>query len=131
MLLASFASAMVTIGLMIYDYRKYKQSKSKDTEKSSKSKYQNPKILLTGGPYFNLLYSCGGKSEGINCIFHSFKSISAPVFIVPEAATIIGTAGLTLDLSQFKPRQIELFQIYLMRLQYNLEEIITSIANHL
>jgi hypothetical protein len=51
--------------------------------------------------------------------------------IVPEAATIIGSAGLTLDLSQFKPRQIELFQIYLMRLQYNLEEIVMDIASYL
>ena len=53
------------------------------------------------------------------------------MFIVPEAATIIGSAGLTLDLSQFKPRQIELFQIYLMRLQYNLEEIVMDIAGSL
>ena len=53
------------------------------------------------------------------------------MFIVPEAATIIGTAGLTLDLSQFEPRQIELFQIYLMRLQYNLEEIVLNIATQL
>jgi len=57
--------------------------------------------------------------------------MAAPVFIVPEAATIIGTAGLTLDLSQFQPRQIELFQIYLMRLQYNLEEIVLNIATQL
>jgi hypothetical protein len=50
---------------------------------------------------------------------------------VPEAATIIGTAGITLDLSRFRPRQIELFQIYLMKLQYNLEEIVLSIASNL
>lgn len=84
-----------------------------------------------GRAVHNFLFSCGGKSEGINCIYHSFKRIAAPVFIVPEAATIIGTAGLTLDLSQFEPRQIELFQIYLMRLQYNLEEIVLNIATQL
>lgn len=54
MLLASLASTVLTVGLIIYDYKKNKQHKDKDNEKTSKKKYQTIKILLTGGPYNNL-----------------------------------------------------------------------------
>jgi hypothetical protein len=37
-------------------------------------------------------------------LYNSLKNITVPVFIVPEAATIIGSAGLNLDLSKFEPR---------------------------
>ena len=74
---------------------------------------------------------CGGKSKGIDCINNTFKQIQAPFFVVPEAATIIGTAGLSLDLSTFSPKEIEMFQIYLMKLQYNLEEAVEKIAESL
>lgn len=76
-------------------------------------------------------FRCGGKSEGISCIYDTFKQVSAPFFIVPEAATIIGSSGLTLDFSNFTGEQIQLFQIYLMRLQYNLEGILEDVAKTL
>ena len=84
------------------------------------------------GPVSYLLnFSCGGKSSGIECIYTTFKQVSAPFFIVPEAATLIGSSGLTLDLANFTGEQIQLFQIYLMRLQYNLEGIISDVAQTL
>ena len=61
-------------------------------------------------------------------LYNTLKQITVPVYVVPEAATIIGSAGFTLDLSKCDPREIELFHIYLMRLQYNLENMINSIA---
>lgn len=63
-------------------------------------------------------------------LYNSLKNITVPVFIVPEAATIIGSAGYTLDLSKCSPREIELFQLYLMRLQLNLENLVTSLAKN-
>lgn len=63
-------------------------------------------------------------------LYNSLKNITVPVFIVPEAATIIGSAGFTLDLSKCSPREIELFQIYLMRLQLNLQNLVTSLAQN-
>ena len=63
-------------------------------------------------------------------LYNSLKNITVPVFIVPEAATIIGSAGFTLDLSKCTPREIELFQIYLMRLQLNLENLVSSLARN-
>jgi hypothetical protein len=53
-------------------------------------------------------------------LFDKLKGITVPVFIVPEAATIIGSSGFNLNPSQYKPDEIELFQIYLMKLQLNL-----------
>ena len=61
-------------------------------------------------------------------LYNTLKNITVPVFIVPEAATIIGSAGFTLDMSKCTPREIQLFQIYLMRLQLNLENLVTSMA---
>lgn len=63
-------------------------------------------------------------------LYKSLKNITVPVFIVPEAATLIGSSGLALDLSKATPREIELFQIYLMRLQVNLENLITKLAKN-
>lgn len=62
-------------------------------------------------------------------LYNTLKQITVPVYVVPEAATIIGSAGFTLDLSKCDPREVELFQIYLMKLQYNLENMINNIAN--
>lgn len=67
-------SILVTVGLMIYDI-----SKKNKLEKQGKNKVKKPQVIricLTGGP-------CGGKSEGINMIYHSLKNITVPVFIVP------------------------------------------------
>lgn len=61
-------------------------------------------------------------------LYNTLKTITVPVFVVPEAATIIGSAGFTLDLSKCSAREIESFQIYLMRLQLNLENLVTSMA---
>ena len=82
-------SILATLGLLIYDIHKKKHNPP-----SKKEKPEVVRLCLPGGP-------CGGKSEGINMLYNSLKNITVPVFIVPEAATIIGSAGLALDLSKF------------------------------
>ena len=82
-------SILATLGLLIYDIHK-----KKNQPHHKKEKPEVIRLCLTGGP-------CGGKSEGINMLYNSLKNITVPVFIVPEAATIIGSAGLALDLSKF------------------------------
>lgn len=37
-------------------------------------------------------------------LYNTLKQITVPVFVVPEAATIIGSAGFQLDLSNCTPR---------------------------
>ena len=39
-------------------------------------------------------------------LYNALKQITVPVFVVPEAATIIGSAGFTLDLSRCDSREI-------------------------
>lgn len=87
-------SIILTFGMLCYDIHK-----KKTTPQSKTKKPEVIRLCLTGGP-------CGGKSEGINMLYNSLKNITVPVFIVPEAATIIGSAGLALDLSKFEPREI-------------------------
>jgi hypothetical protein len=53
-------------------------------------------------------------------LFDKLKGITVPVFIVPEAATIIGSSGFNLNPANYQPEELELFQIYLMKLQFNL-----------
>ena len=88
-MIIGLGSILATLGLLIYDIHK-KQNKPKTKPK----KPEVIRICLTGGP-------CGGKSEGINMLYNTLKTITVPVFIVPEAATIIGSAGLAFDLSKF------------------------------
>jgi hypothetical protein len=111
--------------------KKYKYKNNYKKKSSGKKLNPSSYASLEDRIFYYYIYRCGGKSTGINCIYNSFKQISAPFLIVPEAATIIGSAGLTLDLSTFESSQIEEFQIYLMRLQYNLEGIISDVANTL
>ena len=85
-------SILATLGLLIYDIHKKKHNPP-----NKKEKPEVIRLCLTGGP-------CGGKSEGINMLYNTLKNITVPVFIVPEAATIIGSAGLALDLSKFEPK---------------------------
>ena len=39
-------------------------------------------------------------------LYNTLRQITVPVYVVPEAATIIGSAGFTLDLSKCDPREI-------------------------
>ena len=68
------------------------QNKQKTTPRPSNYVSQEARNIC-----FN--FRCGGKSEGIECIYKTFKKVSAPILIAPEAATIIGTSGLTLEFS--------------------------------
>lgn len=52
-----------------------------------------------------------------------------PAFIVPEAATILGSGGALLNFPEYSERQMVNFQYYLMKVQIGLEDVITSISN--
>lgn len=70
-MIVGIGSIVLTGLLMIYDIRK--------KNKVQEIKHKKPEVIricLTGGP-------CGGKSEGINMLYNSLKSITVPVFIVP------------------------------------------------
>lgn len=94
----------------------------KDLDVVLKSQTVRPavyKIVLTGGP-------CGGKSTAVSLLTRRLQSLGFTIYIVPEAATLLFTAG-----ARFDPTSIytELaFEANKIRVQIALEDAFMDLA---
>lgn len=82
---------------------------------------ENLKVCYTGGP-------CAGKTTSITRVADQLREKGYTVFIVPEAASMIFSAGGNLDMSKYNDLQAVQFQYYLMQLQIVMEDIFTGLA---
>lgn len=74
------------------------------------------RICLTGGP-------CAGKTTALTNLSLHLKQIGYRVLLVPEAATILMKGGALIQTPKMTHRDAVDFQINLMRLQMDLEDI--------
>ena len=79
------------------------------------------KIVFTGGP-------CAGKTTAISSVADKLREKGYTVFCVPEAATMIFSAGGDLDLRNYTEYEAQKFQYLLMCLQKSLEDIYQELA---
>lgn len=79
------------------------------------------KVCYTGGP-------CAGKTTSITRVADQLREKGFTVFIVPEAASMIFSAGGNLNMAKYNDLQAVQFQYFLMMLQTSMEDIFTSIA---
>jgi thymidylate kinase len=79
------------------------------------------RICLTGGP-------CAGKTTALATLSLHLKQIGYRVLLVPEAATILMKGGALIQTPKMTHRDAVDFQINLMRLQMDLEDIFVQIA---
>ena len=79
------------------------------------------RICLTGGP-------CAGKTTALSTIETHMKQIGYRVLLVPEAATILNCGGAFIQTPKMTLAYAVKFQISLMKLQMNLEDIFIDIA---
>ena len=94
---------------------------SYDKIKMRQSNVDILKVCYTGGP-------CAGKTTSITRVADQLREKGFTVFIVPEAASMIFSAGGNLDMSKYNDLQAAQFQYFLMMLQTTMEDIFTSIA---
>ena len=59
--------------------------------------------MLLGDRIYVHKSRCGGKSLGVRDLKEKLKQYSVAGFVVPEAATIIGTAGFGLNVAECYP----------------------------
>ncbi|KRX02677.1 P-loop containing nucleoside triphosphate hydrolase [Pseudocohnilembus persalinus] len=90
------------------------------TQQEDKQMLQEPgvpifKICITGGP-------CAGKTTGLSKLQEKLQELGYAVFLVPEAATLMGKGGCNIDLQTYKIQDRIQFQMYLMKTQIRLEE---------
>ena len=76
------------------------------------------KVVLTGGP-------CGGKSTALAMIQERLESIGVAVVCVPEAATVLFTGGVKLDVLKADPVG---FQVTLLAMQMANEDTFVELA---
>jgi len=79
------------------------------------------KICYTGGP-------CAGKTTSIIKVADQLREKGYTVFIVPEAASMIFSAGGNLDNKKYTDLQAVYFQYFLMMLQISMEDIYSGLA---
>lgn len=79
------------------------------------------RICLTGGP-------CAGKTTALTTLSLHLKQIGYRVLLVPEAATILMKGGAFINTPKMTHKDAVDFQINLMRLQMDLEDIFVQIA---
>ena len=76
------------------------------------------KVVLTGGP-------CGGKSTALAMIQERLESIGVAVVCVPEAATVLFTGGVKVEVLKADPVG---FQVTLLRMQMANEDTFEELA---
>ena len=79
------------------------------------------RICITGGP-------CAGKTTALATLSVNLQQLGFRVLQVPEAATILNKGGAFIETPKMKFVSAVRFQINLMKLQMNLEDIFISIA---
>ena len=79
------------------------------------------RICLTGGP-------CAGKTTALATLNLHLKQLGYRVLLVPEAATILMHGGAFIQTPKMTLSYAVKFQISLMRLQMQLEDIFAEIA---
>lgn len=62
-------------------------------------------------------------------VYGLFQQKNIAAFIVPEAATILGSGGALLNFPDYSDQQMVDFQYSLMKVQIGLEDVITNISN--
>lgn len=62
-------------------------------------------------------------------VYGLFQQKNIPAFIVPEAATILGSGGALLNFPEYSEKQMINFQYSLMKMQIGLEDTMTNISN--
>lgn len=77
------------------------------------------RIVLTGGP-------CGGKTTLLAAIRDRLSSHGFRIYLVPEVATLLGTAGVPLGGNS--PEQTRLLEENILKVQMTLEDAFRSIA---
>ena len=92
-----------------------------DSNSNKKTKYPITRICLTGGP-------CAGKTTALATLSLHLKHIGYRVLQVPEAATILMKGGALIQTPKMSFSNAVKFQINLMRLQMQLEDIFVEIA---
>lgn len=80
------------------------------------------RICITGGP-------CAGKTTAMTRISERLSDYGIRTYIVPEAATMLMRGGAMINMQVFTRAQKMKFQMNLLRLQMNLEDIFTDIAH--
>mmetsp|Transcript_12995 Transcript_12995/g.20144 ORF Transcript_12995/g.20144 Transcript_12995/m.20144 type:complete len:175 (+) Transcript_12995:536-1060(+) len=85
------------------------------------SKFPITRICITGGP-------CAGKTTALATLSLHLKQIGYRVLQVPEAATILMKGGALIQTPNMSFSNAVKFQISLMKLQMNLEDIFVEIA---
>ncbi|CDW90733.1 UNKNOWN [Stylonychia lemnae] len=81
------------------------------------------KICLTGGP-------CAGKTTAMTHLTNVLSSFGYRVFCVPEAATLFQKGGAMINMCDFTFDMQVKFQIYLMKMQINLEDTFHQLAQN-
>jgi predicted ATPase len=94
---------------------------AKDREAINLSKFPITRICLTGGP-------CAGKTTALATLSIHLKQIGYRVLLVPEAATLLMNGGALIQTPTMGIASQVKFQISLMKLQMNLEDIFVDIA---
>ena len=94
---------------------------AKEREAKSQSKFPITRICLTGGP-------CAGKTTALATLSLHLKQIGYRVLLVPEAATLLMKGGAMIQTPSMRLSSAVKFQISLMKLQMNLEDIFVDIA---
>jgi thymidylate kinase len=79
------------------------------------------RICITGGP-------CAGKTTALTKISERLSEHGIKTYIVPEAATLLMRGGAMINMHDFTRTQKMKFQMNLLRLQMNLEDIFNDIA---
>lgn len=87
----------------------------------NKSSHPITRICLTGGP-------CAGKTTALATLSLHLKQIGYRVLQVPEAATILMKGGAFIQTGKMEMSSAVKFQISLMKLQMNLEDIFLEIS---
>ena len=96
-------------------------AQAREQEQKSGSKHPITRICLTGGP-------CAGKTTALATLSLHLKQIGYRVLQVPEAATILMKGGALIQTPKMLFSNAVKFQISLMKLQMNLEDIFVEIA---
>lgn len=79
------------------------------------------RIVFSGGP-------CAGKTTAITKLVELLRERNFIVFVVPEAATLIGMSGGQLNLEKYTDDMKIKFQFFLMMIQMSLEDCLLGIA---
>lgn len=82
------------------------------------------KICFTGGP-------CAGKTTALASCAQQLRQLGIYTLVVPEAATMLNCAGVSIANANLDTPRVLRFQINLMKLQIALEDIFTDIGSEL